>query len=113
MKKLLMLSAAVLAFQAAPVLADDYGDKKGKMFESKDTNGDGVISKSEFMAHAEEKFAEMDKDGDGSISKDEAKENVKGKREKMKEKRDEWKEKRKEKLQEKMEEKVEETKTEM
>jgi len=99
MKKLLMLGAAVLTFQAAPVLAGhheggDHGDKKGKMFSSKDTNGDGVISKSEFLSHAEEKFGKMDRDGDGSISKDEAKANKKEKREKMKEKRAERMEKK-------------------
>jgi len=96
MKKLLMLGAAVLTFQAAPVLADNHGHdgKKGKMFSSKDTNGDGVISKSEFLSHAEEKFGKMDRDGDGSISKDEAKANKKDKREKMKEKRAERMEKK-------------------
>jgi Ca2+-binding EF-hand superfamily protein len=111
MKKLLMLGAAVLTFQAAPVLADSYGgegDKKGKLFETHDTNGDGVISKSEFLAHmekkAEERFSKMDKDGDGSISKEEAKANKEARKEKMKEKRDKWKEKRKEKMQEKQSE---------
>lgn len=93
MKKLLMLSAAVLAFQAAPALAERGESHKGKMFESKDTNGDGTISESEFLAHAKEKFSKMDKDGDGSISKEEAKENWEGKRAEMKEKRKEWREK--------------------
>ena len=73
MKKLLTLSAVALAVSISPVMADSHGDKQGKMFEKHDTNGDGVISKSEFLAHAEERFAKMDQDGNGEISKDEAK----------------------------------------
>lgn len=103
MKKLLILTAAVLVFQTTPVLAESYegGDKphKGKMFEKKDTNGDGVISESEFLDHAKARFDEMDKNGDGSISQDEAKVMHEAKREKMKEKRDQWKEKRQERRQ--------------
>lgn len=94
MKKLLILGTAILAFQAAPVLAESLdGGKghKGKMFASKDANGDGVISKSEFLANAEEKFAKIDANGDGSISKEEARDAKKMKREKMKEKRKERK----------------------
>ncbi len=88
MKKLLMLAAAILVFQATPVLADNHGDhggKKGKMFEKHDTNGDGMVSEAEFLEHAKKKFAEKDTNGDGSISKEEAKAAKKGKRSKMKE----------------------------
>ena len=102
MKKILLLTAAILVFQATPVFADDHqgGDKKGKMFEKHDTNGDGVISEAEFIAKAKAKFSEMDADGDGNITKEEGKKAHEAKRakrkEKMKEKRDEWKEKRQE-----------------
>lgn len=99
MKKILLLTAAGLIFQATPVLAQPHGDGdgskgKGKMFEMRDTNGDGVISEAEFLAHAKSKFAEKDTNGDGSISKDEAKAAHEAKREKMKEMRDKRQEKR-------------------
>jgi len=97
MKKIMMLVAAILAFQAVPVLADNHGGKKGEKFEMKDTNKDGVISKDEFLANAEKKFSEMDADGNGAISKEEAQAQWKDKKEKMKEKRKEMKEKWKEK----------------
>lgn len=99
MKKLLILGAAVLAFQATPALAEHHEGGKGhkeKMVSVKDTNGDGVVSKAEFLAHAEKKFATMDVNNDGSISKEEGREAKKSKREEMKEKRKERKEKRKE-----------------
>lgn len=38
-----------------------------------DSNGDGAISKDEFMAHAEKKFSKKDKNGDGVISEEEKK----------------------------------------
>ena len=41
------------------------------MLEGADTNGDGMISKPEFLAHAEKHFAEMDRDKSGQLSKDE------------------------------------------
>ena len=97
MKKLLMLSAAVLMFQAAPVLAEHHegGEgKKGGIMEKIDTDGNGAISKSEYLAHAEKRFAEKDKDGNGEISKEEAKENREHRKEKMKEMREKMKEKR-------------------
>ncbi len=43
----------------------------GKHFEKRDANGDGAISKDEWMAAADARFAKMDADGDGSISQDE------------------------------------------
>lgn len=85
--------AALLAvgLMSAPVVfADHHGGGKGKLFEKHDTNGDGVISKSEFLAKAEERFAKMDADGNGEISKEEAKAH----RQEMKQK---WKERKKNK----------------
>jgi len=86
MKKLLLLSAAVLAMQALPALAEDTATtttapvaKEGGMkphdgmFEKGDTNKDGVISQDEFLAHAKERFNDMDANHDGKITKDEAK----------------------------------------
>ena len=52
------------------------GDKKTckiKKMKKMDTDGDGAVSKDEFMAHAEKKFSRKDKNGDGVISADEMK----------------------------------------
>ena len=52
------------------------GEKKSckiKKMKKMDTDGDGVVSKDEFMAHAEKKFSRKDKNGDGVISADEMK----------------------------------------
>lgn len=99
MKKLLMITAAVLIAQATPVFAetgDHDGKPGGKMFEKQDTNGDGVISEAEFLETAKKRFAEMDSDGNGSVTKEEGKAAHEAKRAKMKEKREKWKEKRQE-----------------
>ncbi|MEZ5814187.1 MAG: hypothetical protein R3E13_05610 [Alphaproteobacteria bacterium] len=90
MKKLLAFTAVALVISMSPALADHHGGAghhKGKMFEKHDLNGDGVISKEEFLSHAEDKFGKMDADGNGEISKDEAE----AAHAKMKEK---WKERR-------------------
>lgn len=80
MKKMMILSAAVMTLAAFPAMAEDAVDdapppppEKGQMFDKHDTNGDGVISKDEFLGHAEERFSKIDTDGDGSVSKEEAK----------------------------------------
>ncbi len=100
MKKILVLTALVfgVASVSSYALAEGergHGKHKGaklaKMFEKSDLNGDGVISKEEFMKKAEERFAKMDLDGNGEITKEEAQQA----REKMKEKWKEHKEKRK------------------
>lgn len=74
MKKLMILTAAALAFSMTPVLADHHGDgkEKGEKYQKHDIDGDGVISKSEFLQGAEERFGKMDADGNGEISKEEA-----------------------------------------
>lgn len=106
MKKLLMLTGALLALQAIPAMAQDEGaapppkgermmhkgDGRGeKMFEQKDTNKDGVISEAEFMDGAKKRFAEVDADHDGKITKEEAKAHHESMREKWKEKREAFK----------------------
>lgn len=40
----------------------------GKAFKKIDTDGDGFISKSEFIARAEKVFSRKDKDSDGKLS---------------------------------------------
>ncbi len=54
------------------MIADSHGGKHCKM-KNMDTDGDGSVSKEEFMAHAEKKFSHKDKNGDGVLSSDEMK----------------------------------------
>lgn len=88
MKKLLVLSAAALVFQAIPAIAADgheKGDRGAKMFEKLDTDKNGTISEAEFLTKSKERFATMDANGDGAVTPEEAK----AAHEKMREK---WKE---------------------
>lgn len=106
MKKLAFFATAiaVLAFNSSIVLADGHGGDgqghrgKGKMFKAADTDGDGVISKSEFKAHHEKKaedwFGRLDQDGNGEVTSEEAKEGRKKMRENMKERMEKRKERR-------------------
>ena len=68
MKKFL-LSVAVLAFLATPAFAEDGEGHGPKM----DTDGDGLISKSEFMDMQEKRFSEIDANNDGKIQREEFK----------------------------------------
>lgn len=105
MKKFLMLGTALVALGAiSPAFAspDDKGPGKGDRFFAKmDTDGDGVVSKSEFEAHGDEMFSKMDGNGDGKIEKDEAK----AAHEKMRERWKEHREKRMENREERRGEK--------
>lgn len=101
MKKFLILAAAALVAVPAVSHAEDkptppaQGEKgPGKMFKETDTNGDGKMSKDEFMAFHEKRFSEMDKNGDGQIDSDEARAKAKEWREKMEERRKEMMEKK-------------------
>lgn len=98
-KTLLVASTlAVMSFGFTPaVFADDHEGKKGPgagHFEEVDTDGDGKISKAEFLASQEKHFVEIDADGDGYVTKEEKQAKMEEMREKFKEKREEWKEKR-------------------
>ena len=66
-----MLGGAALAGQAAPTAQDAPQRRGGGMMMRADTNGDGSISRAEFTAQAEARFARMDKNGDGFITADE------------------------------------------
>lgn len=95
------ITIGALSLSATAVMAmggHDEGHQKGKMMERIDTNGDGVVSKEEFMAKHAEKFDKIDVDGNGSLSKEELKEahgKMKEKRSQMREKRQERKQERK------------------
>ncbi|MGB4106532.1 MAG: EF-hand domain-containing protein [Alphaproteobacteria bacterium] len=87
MKKLLMFSAAAFAL-TSPAMAEESTDGKPhhqSFIEKFDTDKDGAISKAEFLAMHEQRFAEFDTNSDGKISKEESDA-----------KKAEWKEKRKE-----------------
>lgn len=46
-----------------------YHHKKGDFFKRMDKDGDGVVSKDEFMAAGEDRFKKMDRNGDGKLDK--------------------------------------------
>lgn len=98
MKKILAMTALAMIMSSPAAFADDRGGKDGKhggkMFEKHDTNGDGVISKDEFLNHASEKFSKMDADGNGEVTKEEGKAARDAHREKMKERRAKMKDKK-------------------
>lgn len=78
---LLASSCAILLLPSPALLAEDAApDKREAMFKRLDTNGDGSISKEEWMAskgaqknpeQAAKKFTSMDKDSNGNVSKEE------------------------------------------
>src|SRR5262245_9287909 len=89
MKKLLMLSAAAFVLSPAAFAEDapatpPTGGHHKDMLAEIDTDGDGAVSKAEFLAFHEKRFAEIDTNSDGKIEKAEAEA-----------KKAEWKEKRK------------------
>ncbi|HEY8964503.1 MAG TPA: hypothetical protein VIN59_08600 [Alphaproteobacteria bacterium] len=99
-----LLSAILLGAFAVPAMAEDVpantgpgsGGAPGKMeFKNPaDTNGDGILSKAEFMAAQEKRFAEIDKDGDGNITKEEHKAHRESKKAEWQAKRKEMKDHR-------------------
>jgi|GEM_PF-1190241 len=101
MNKYVMIGALAMTMgitgiaQADEHKGKDFEKFQHKMFEKMDTDGNGSISRDEFMAVHEEKFTMMDTNGDGELSMDE----LKASREKMKEK---YKSMRKEKKDRKM-----------
>jgi EF-hand domain pair/EF hand len=55
---------------AARAVAQQRQPDPSKIFESADTNGDGVITREEFHAARERLFARLDRNGDGYIDED-------------------------------------------
>ena len=68
----LIVSSAFAAETTAPT---DIKTKHANYFKKKDTNGDGYISKEEWLARSSEAFAKIDTNHDGKISADESKAN--------------------------------------
>ncbi len=73
MKKALLFGvfAAILMGGTLPALADVQSGHADKIFEEKDANSDGVISKTEFLEHSEKRFSQMDIDGNRKITQKE------------------------------------------
>ncbi len=115
MKKLLIMTAALLALQAIPALAEETSPKKapeGPMFAEQDVNKDGTVSEEEFLNFGKKKFGEIDGNSDGQIDKEEAKKHHEARREKWKQKRKEMQEKRGDKVMERREKVEEKAKSE-
>ena len=75
-----LLSASALSFAVEdsapnngqmPKTTDQMQQKMQQHMKEVDTNGDGSISKQEFMAGCEKRFQKMDANGDGQITKQE------------------------------------------
>jgi len=74
MKLSTILATGLILLASAPMaLAGHHegGDHKSDWFAKVDTDGNGTISKAEFLAKHEKKFNKMDANGDGEISKEE------------------------------------------
>lgn len=90
---LMLMSAPVLAEETKPVPPAAEAGKEGKapelrgMMAKADADKDGKVSKAEFTASSEKKFAEMDKNSDGFITPDEMKAHHEAMKEKFKEHR--------------------------
>ncbi len=102
MKKLMIMTAA-LAVMAAPLAyaneSIDLNEKPqhkggGKMFKKADENGDGVVSKKEFLASVESRFDKIDADKNGEITPEEARAHAKSRHGERKERREERKNKK-------------------
>jgi len=98
MKKLMMLTAAVLTIQALPALAEegkghkrDGGKYMEKMFTEQDTDGNGSVSEAEFQAFSKKRFDGMDGNKDGSLTKEEIKAHHEAKRAEWKAKKEQMK----------------------
>lgn len=88
----LVVTGALAGLAGAAFAQDDAKDKKKggdpeKQFKMRDKDGDGFLSKAEFLGDApedkakglERRFAAADKNGDGKLSLDEFKDQPQGK----------------------------------
>ncbi len=98
MNKVFLMAALMggVAMSSTAVMADNHGEHKhqGSAMQKVDTNGDGMISKDEFLSRHEEMFDNMDADGNGSLTPEEMREARGEMREKMKERMEKRKEMR-------------------
>lgn len=90
MKKLWMMSAIALFLAVPAAMAEHHEGGKGgammdKKFAQSDLDGNGEISKEEFLKEAEGRFSKIDADGNGSVTKEEMQKHKMEKRGKWKE----------------------------
>jgi Ca2+-binding EF-hand superfamily protein len=77
--KIILSALLITMCLSQTALAQEDGGERREMLKQKmqerlqkmDTDGDGNLSKNEFMAQAEERFKKMDGNGDGMITPDE------------------------------------------
>ncbi|GAA0296259.1 hypothetical protein GCM10009087_02510 [Sphingomonas oligophenolica] len=68
---ILLLAASATAGLAAPAAAQRFGGRDPMdAFENADSNGDGIVTRAEFLAARGARFAKMDRNGDGVVSRD-------------------------------------------
>lgn len=96
-----ILATLALGALSLPAMAADSTPHQGghgpmmDRLQSADTDGDGMLSKTEFMAVHEKRFDEMDANKDGKISKDEMKAHRESMKAEFEAKRKEWEAKKK------------------
>jgi len=73
------IALMISAFGISYVHAGHHGGGKNKM-EMMDTDGDGSVSKDEYMTHKEQRFNKKDENGDGVLSEDEMQKHCKHKK---------------------------------
>jgi len=68
-----MLTACITlntgCMMAVRAVANQHQPDPAKIFDSADTNGDGIITRAEFLAARERGFTRLDRNGDGYIDK--------------------------------------------
>ena len=97
----LFVGAAIIGLSASAYAEGGAGEGPKKMFDKKghhermiqkfDENKDGQITKDEFIAESEKRFAEIDTDGDGVLTSEELQKHHEARREEMKKKFEEFK----------------------
>ncbi|ATY31262.1 CREC-EF hand family protein [Sphingomonas psychrotolerans] len=66
-----LLAGGAYAAQQAPAPAPQARPMGGDMLAKADTNNDGAVTKAEFLADTDARFARLDANEDGKISKEE------------------------------------------
>ena len=68
MKKVILISAAILIAASGSAFANHHLKGEGGGMKMMDTNGDGMISKDEFIKHHEMMYDKMKKNSNGLVS---------------------------------------------